>query len=58
MQMENVTLPPYQIPYIIGATSYLNTTQDNVEIHTDNQNISKKEELFDVQRPCCIFLFT
>lgn len=41
--MNNVVLPPYQIPYIIGAPQYLNHTNDEVYVYTDNGNISIKE---------------
>lgn len=40
MTLENVILPPYQIPYIIGAPNYLKTTQDQIKVYTDNDDIS------------------
>lgn len=41
--MENVILPPYQIPYIIGATTYLKNTTDKIQIYTDNGNLSHQQ---------------
>lgn len=38
--MKNVTLPPYQIAYIIGAPTYLRTTNDTVYIYTDKGKIT------------------
>lgn len=43
IKMENVILPPYQIPYIIGATNYIKNTVDNVQIYTDNGSITCQE---------------
>lgn len=43
IKMHNVLLPPYQIPYIIGATSYMNKSKDSVFIYTDNKEITCKE---------------
>lgn len=45
LTMNNVILPPYQIPYIIGATNYLKTTKDEIFVYTDNGCISKTEYL-------------
>lgn len=43
VKMNNVVLPPYQIPYIIGAPSYLKNTEEKVYVYTDNGNITIKE---------------
>lgn len=42
-EFNNVILPPYQIPYIIGLPSYLLQTKDDIYIYTDNGKISKKD---------------
>lgn len=49
MYMENVKLPPYQIPYIIGAPTYLKNTNDKVTIYSDNNDLELAEycNLFD-----------
>lgn len=41
--MKNVILPPYQVPYIIGAPTYIKNTDDSISIYTDNGTISIKE---------------
>lgn len=43
VNMTNVILPPYQIPYIIGATNYIKNTTDKVYIYTDCGNITCQE---------------
>ncbi len=43
VKMENIILPPYQVPYIIGAPSYLQSTNDKVYVYTDNGNISAED---------------
>ena len=43
IEMKEVTLPPYQVPYIIGAPVYLKNTDDEVYIYTDTGNISIKK---------------
>lgn len=48
IQIENVllnkiTLPPYQIPYIIGAPTALLKATGVIEINTDNGNITKEK---------------
>lgn len=40
LTMNNVILPPYQIPYIIGAPQYLINTKDDIYVYTDSGNIS------------------
>lgn len=42
IKMTNVILPPYQIPYIIGAPTYLKYTDDSINIYTDNGEITHK----------------
>lgn len=42
-KMRNTILSPYQIPYIIGATIYLQNTADDVKVYTDNGIISKEK---------------
>lgn len=41
--MDQVTLPPYQLPYVIGAPTYLLSTNDNIFIYTDKGNLTVKE---------------
>ena len=43
VRMDNIILPPYQIPYIIGGPSYLQHTSDEVYVYTDNGIISADE---------------
>ncbi len=43
LKMKNVILPPYQIPYIIGAPCYIKNTVDDIKIYTDNGNIECQE---------------
>lgn len=43
MRLENVTLPPYQIAYIIGAPSYIKNTSDEIYFYTDNGLIDNKK---------------
>lgn len=38
--MKDVTLPPYQVAYIIGGPSYLFTTNDDISIYTDKGDIA------------------
>lgn len=45
IKMKNVILPPYQIPYIIGAPQYFKYTNDEVYVYTENGNISIEEYL-------------
>ena len=41
VKMKNVTLPPYQIPFIIGAPTYLKNSDDEIYIYSDNGNITR-----------------
>lgn len=43
MRMHNVILPPYQVPYIIGAPEYILHTTDEIYIYTDNGLASLKD---------------
>lgn len=43
IHMDNVKLPPYQIPYIIGAPTYLKNTSDKVTIYSDNNDLERNE---------------
>jgi len=40
IKMTDVILPPYQVPYIIGAPAYLKQTDDSVYIYTDNGKVT------------------
>lgn len=57
IKMENVILPPYQIPYIIGATSYIKNTDDKVLIYTDNGNITCPE-YYSLYKDLAIFFYS
>ncbi len=39
ISMKEVTLPPYQIAYVIGGPSYLFTTDDSIFVYTDKGDI-------------------
>lgn len=39
VRLQNVILPPYQVPYIIGALETLSLTENQVYIYSDNGNI-------------------
>lgn len=41
--LHNVTLPPYQVPYIIGAPGFLLHTDDLVYIYSDNGKVSLED---------------
>lgn len=43
ISMSNVTLPPYQVAYIIGAPTYLLTTNDKIYIYTSRGKITVKQ---------------
>ena len=43
VQMHNVVLPPYQIPYIIGIPSHLTETDEKIYVYTDSGYITIKE---------------
>lgn len=43
MLMNDVTLPPYQLAYVIGAPSYLLSTEDNIFIYTDKGNLTVRQ---------------
>ena len=38
--MNNVTLPPYQVAYIIGGPSYIFTTKDKIFTYTDKGDVA------------------
>lgn len=42
-KMDDVKLPPYQIPYIIGAPQFIKTTADNVLIYTDKGELNASQ---------------
>ncbi|MCM1267614.1 MAG: pentapeptide repeat-containing protein [Bacteroidales bacterium] len=55
--MREVTLPPYQLAYIIGGPSYLFATDDPIFVYTDNGKISidkYKESLDDLLAYYCV----
>ncbi len=43
IHMENVLLPPYQIPYIIGGPLYIKDTSDSISINNDNTPMDASE---------------
>lgn len=40
ISMQEITLPPYQIAYIMGGPSYLFATKDTIYVYTDNGKVS------------------
>lgn len=49
LTMDQVILPPYQLAYVIGAPSYLLSTDENILIYTDKDNLTvrKYNDLWD-----------